>query len=480
MFEQCNRHNREVRIHRSRTAVTAVAAVYGVICIALSPPGPFTTPDSAAYLAMDPIVPIGYPAFLHLTGADAAIRIQPLIFAVSLGALGLELLTLTGSVVVALAVQLGIIAIPGLRDLHATILTESIFMSGVMGFLAAAFSFLRVPSLPGIVLAASVAAATGSLRRVGWALVPVLLLLLLARRRGSFPEFLSVAGIALLPLAAVATVDAIATVAVHGDRTTSLAGRHAFAKAALLDADVRDIANGTARASLEEALATTFVPIRDLLAAAPPPARPTLTLYYETCLQGPCVAALRESLAALPEARQNELFADAGWERIRAAPLGFLRLLRTHYSLLWMPYHWRNSRTTVALNAFIAQHRPLPFEREAFKVGPQEPLVFAPLAGVVVVQALFASVGWVTGGLAIWGAIAVLWRRSISVEMLAAAIAAAVAHGCLLLSALAAAGLARFTIAVLPAVVVSLGLAIWVVGKPLVHRVAMVRRARYH
>ena len=471
-----------MQIDRRHAAVITLAAAYGVVCVALSPPGPFTAPDSAAYLSIDPIVPPGYSLFLAITGPDAAIRMQPLMFAAALGLLGVEVLGITGSVVIALLVQLGIIAIPGLRDLHASILTESVFMSGLVAFLAAAFWYVRAPSWQRAATAAALVALTATVRRAGLALVPALVVMLVAsrlRQRGAVTAKMLAA--VIVPLAVILGLDVAASAVLHGDRETSLAGRHIFAKAALLDADDEaDAAGDVPQTWLRNALRGTFAPVREIIAAAPPAARPTLTLYYETCLQGPCVTALRERLGDVSEARKNELFAQAGWERVRTAPLGFLRLVATHYALMWTPYHWRHPTTAVELTGYVAAHRPLPFEREAFKVAPGEPLVFVASEGVRVLQIVVAAIGVLTAVVAIWGVAAALRRPTTHAAPIAAAVAALAAHGCLLFSAIGAAGLARFTISVLPAVVTSLGVLLSVIVSARQRRVAGSRGARYH
>jgi hypothetical protein len=461
-----------------RVAVTTLAGVYGVVCAVLSPPGPFTAPDSVAYVTMDPIVPVGYPLFLSLIGADAAMRIQPLIFAGALGFLGVEVLALTGSVAIAVLMQLGIIAIPGLRDTHATILTESLFMSGLVALLAAAFSYVRVPSWKRAAGAAAIVALTASIRRTGYALVPVLVLMLLSRRQAQRRVSSASALAVIVPLATGLAADAIATTVVHGDRATSLVGRHIFAKAALLDADAA-LGDGS-QSVLRHALRDVYAPVREFIATAPALARPTLTLYYETCLQGPCVSALRDALGSDSDARRNERFAAAGWERVRMAPLAFLQLVLTHYTLMWTPYHWRHPDVAEALTSFLAAHRPVPFEREAFKVAPEEPLSFAPARGVRALQPLVAAIGWLTAGVALFGVAIAVFSPAPNPGLMAAALAAVSAHSCLLFSAVAAAGLARFTIGVLPAIVASLGMTLWVVSTAFAPRVASPSAARYH
>ena len=77
-----------------------------------------------------------------------------------------------------------------------------------------------------------------------------------------------------------------------------------------------------------------FAPIRTFIAQAPADARPALTIYYETCLQGPCL----EGGANLSDVRDDPRLASVAIDRIARAPLGFASLALGHYESLWSPY----------------------------------------------------------------------------------------------------------------------------------------------
>jgi len=157
-----------VKRSHSAAILVALCATYAIVCVSTQPPGPFTSPDSEVYLSFSPIVPAGYPAFLRLVGDRRAIVVQPVVYATALAFLGVETLTLSSSLTFGGAVIAAAIAVPGLMTYHASILTESLFMSGVVGFLAAVIRFTRAPS-PGS--AATAAALTGletALRSTGY------------------------------------------------------------------------------------------------------------------------------------------------------------------------------------------------------------------------------------------------------------------------------------------------------------------------
>ena len=113
----------------------ALCAAYAAYCLVTNPAGPITTPDSIHYLNMTPIVPLGYPVFLKMTGARGAIIAQPILFAAALAFLGREIVRTTRSTWLAVAVVAGCMIVPQIREFHASILSESLFLSLLVVFL---------------------------------------------------------------------------------------------------------------------------------------------------------------------------------------------------------------------------------------------------------------------------------------------------------------------------------------------------------
>ena len=58
--------------------------------------------------------------------------------------------------------------------------------------------------------------------------------------------------------------------------------------------------------------------------------------------------------------------------RIGRAPLAFLDLLVLNYQSLWTVDRLRYPGRAEALSAFIASHRPLPYERMALSLQPDQ------------------------------------------------------------------------------------------------------------
>ena len=152
------------------------------------------------------------------------------------------------------------------------------------------------------------------------------------------------------------------------------------------------------RAALDRHLQNDYAPIRAFLASAPRDLRAVLSIYYETCLQGGCVDRSRELMPDLDEADRRQTLGGAANARIARAPLAFLDLLALNYSSLWTVDRLRHPDRADRLTAFIAAHRPMPFERLAFSLEPDQVLAFQPSPRIRYVQ-------WAMTALAIWTAL---------------------------------------------------------------------------
>ena len=205
------------------TIVLALCAAYVAYCLGTNPAGPFTTPDSIRYLEAWPMYSLGYPIFLKIVGARGAIVVQPILFGAALAFLGSEIVRLTRSAWLAIAVVMATMALPQIREFHASILSESLFLSLLVTFLALAIRFCYLSTWHLMVLVATTAGLAGTVRRTGFALVPVMLVMVLLERRrlkGSQVALFFVAAFAPF-VAIVGAEQAIAPIMHHG-RTSSL------------------------------------------------------------------------------------------------------------------------------------------------------------------------------------------------------------------------------------------------------------------
>jgi len=441
--------------------VFALCVAYVAYCLGTNPAGPFTTPDSIHYLNASPIVPLGYPFFLKIFGARGAIVAQPILFGAALAFLGREIVRRTRSTWLAVAVVIASMALPQIREFHASILSESLFLSLLIVFLAIGVRFAYHPTWHLMVLVATAAGLNATVRRTAFALLPVMALMVLFQRhklRGSQPPLFFVA--ALAPFLVIVGAEQAAAPVVHAGASSSLMGRHMFAKAALIDAPA--FAKATAgkppaatdpvRAALDRQLEEDYAPIREFLASAPADLRAVLAIYYETCLQGGCVDRSRALMPDVSEAQQTATLGAAAMARIRRAPLAFARLTVMNYLSLWTVDRLRHPDRAAALTAFIASHRPMPFEDLAFSLDPGETLAFQGSPRVRYMQWAIGIVGIWTAAIALAGIAAALAIPRVPPLFTIAAVAALTAHGCLLLTAILASGFSRFTQGVWPAI----------------------------
>lgn len=437
-------------------AVVALCAAYALFCLATNPAGPITTPDSFHYLNMTPIVPLGYPFFVKLTGARGAIIAQPILFAAALAFMGREIVRTTRNTWLALAVVAGCMIVPQIRDYHASILSESLFLSLLVVFLGLSIRFAYHATWRLMVVVAITVGVSALVRRTGFAFVPVMLAMVLLHRhhlRG--PQAWLVFVAALAPFGVIVGSEQVLAPIVHADAPSSLLGRHLFAKAALIEAPPAPPSQDAVRRALDGQLETTLAPIRNLLAQAPYPVRGVLTIYYETCLQGGCADEARAATLETDESRQTAVMGAAGMARLRRAPRNFLTLTWLHYGSLWTVDRLRHPDTVPALNAFIAGHRPMPFEHYALSLGPDRTLVFEPSPTVRYAQWAIFLVAVVTGALALTGVVAAVLGPRLPPAFVVACVSALAAHGGLLLTALLAAGFTRFLLGLWPALVVA-------------------------
>ncbi len=441
-------------------AVITLCAAYAAYCLFSNPPGPITTPDSVHYLNMTPIVPLGYPFFLKLTGARGAIVLQPIIYAAVLAWLGREIVRATRNTWLATAVIAGCMILPQIRDYHASILSESLFLSLLVALLALNVRFAYHPTWRLMVAIALTVGASALVRRTGFAFVPVMLVMGLLQRRpagGSRPQahvaFFFVA--ALAPFAVIVGIEQAIASMVHAGAPSSLMGRHMFAKAALIDARPAAPSDDPVRRAIDAQLETHLAPIREMLSRAPDRVRGVLSIYYETCLQGGCADEARALTRESSEARQTAVLGAAGLARLRRAPINFLELTWLHYRSLWTVDRLRHPDTAPALNQFLAAHRPLPYEHYALALGPDRTLSFEPSAHVRYAQIVMSLVALLTGALALAALAAAIAAPPLPPAFVVASIAALTAHAGLLLTALLAAGFTRFLLGLWPALVLA-------------------------
>lgn len=446
-----------------RLALLSLLCVgYAAFCLFRMPADPIRPPDAAAYLGFSPIRTLGYPVFLRVFGQKGAVVTQTLLFALALWYLSVETLRLTSSVLLSAGVIVVSILTPDLIEYHTSILTESLFMAGLLVLLALMIRFVREPSSATAALASTIAGLTATLRPTGSAFLPVLVVMVLLQWRRLPGRRLVALAAATAPLLAVVAGERIAARALHGEKLTNLMGRHLFAKAGLIEAPPPSVPSpDPLRARLNDHLTIAYAPIRDIIRRAPRDLRGTLTLYYEACLQNSCVPELGTTVPGSEDWRLDEVLREVGTQRLVRAPLNYAAQAATDYRGLWTVYKQRDPTTVPRLNAFIASRRPLPFEREAFAVNREDTLTFQPSEPVRFIQPIVIAMGWFTGGFALLGLAAAAGGRQLPQTLAVASLASLTAHAALIFSALFAAGVSRFMIGVWPTIMTAVLFGAW-------------------
>ena len=273
--------------------VASLCIGYALYSLVRIPSNPTILPDSIGYLEFSPIRTLGYPVFLSILGTKGAVVTQTLLFALALWCLSVEALRLTSSVLLPAGVVAAVILTPDLVEYHGSVLTESLFIGGVLMFLALTIRFVREPSPSTAALASTMAGLAATIRPTGVALLAVLLAMVFLQWHRLPGSRLVMFAAAIVPSLLLQTGERVAVRAMHGGRPTSLVGRHVFAKASLIDAPSRwPPSPNPLRARLEHHLEVTYAPMRDLIHRAPRDLRTTLMVFYERCLQAQCVPEL--------------------------------------------------------------------------------------------------------------------------------------------------------------------------------------------
>ena len=305
----------------SPVIVALLVALAGAVSIARFGDTALLEPDSPSYIDHYGIRGLGYPLFLSLL-RSAGIPLEGVPWA----QLALHLATLpvlfgalrrcTGnlwlpSLIVALS-----FANPEVAKYHAKILSESLFLT-VLVLYVAAFLYYLIDASPGKLMLVSTAAVLGvTIKPVGSAFVVLVLLALLARLPRSRHRMALLLAF-ILPLATILTVERVASHLVHGPVRESLAPRHLFAKAGMVDAAVPEalLVEGP-NAPLHRALERGAEPIRRLIGRAP---GTTIARYltpdYEVFLQYQFALEERRSIAARRDL--GVAMTDTALERLR-------------------------------------------------------------------------------------------------------------------------------------------------------------------
>jgi len=444
------------KIVRGVVAVAPVAIFLAVYSLYWPPDVPLIGPDSPSYLDFHAIRSAGYPFFLSILKLIFADRshyviAQYTLYGLSVLLFAWQLLKTEQNLLFCLIVEVGLLANWEVNRFHFTIITETLFLSIGVCFLAAALAHLRAGSVASLAAAAAAAAAALAVRLTGLAFLAALPVLLFAAPSASSWVKRLAAGILLIVV--VLGAESLYHSAYHpGPRETQLPIQ-LFGKAGMVSVthpeQVIDDAPPVER-PLQEALEYQLAPARKLLAATPNMAtRCRLEVWYEIFVE----------FDFAPDERTAVIEAAHGWRglaavalaRLRAGMPDYLRLTGDHLFCLWTLWATDNNEKA-ALAAYLAAHEPAPFADSvlpSFEKSRTPPFPRVVRAVMLVIAAVLALAG-------IWVVVGLCLRRSLGLPLKLSGICGIVVHAGLVVSALGSVGIPRYTIGLWPPMVVGI------------------------
>lgn len=447
--------------HYPVLTIVVAAMVYAIHQIMRLPLSPILEPDSETYLTFHPVRTAGYPLFLKLFGAETAIILQPCLYAGALAFLGI--MAWRSGLGFTLTLTLMILAMTHrvVNPYHAEIMTESLFMSLLVTHLALLIRYCRLPDWRWAAAASVMGGLVTTVKPSGYALLPVLTLMVLMVRRALANAVWKHLAAALIPMLLVIAAERGYSRHHHGYQATSLTGIHFFAKAGMIDAPAQAATeNDPWRKRLLTALEEDFAPIRQLLRQAPDSGLRTAMINdYETCLEYACMKDLRATLrkaAQLSPPEINALLLAVGLQRIAGAPLEYLGLSWMHYRMMWSEFVRYNPRYLPEYHDYIAAHRPLPFETDVPNLIPTPLDNPRDTLALQAPQSLPMLIGGWVSAFSLLG-LAFAWQGRIHSPLAGiAALSGLTVQGVLVLTALVGVGIPRYIAVLWPAMMVTL------------------------
>lgn len=455
---------------RLQMAICVVPAmILGAWMLAFPIDVPATQPDSAGYLAFSSERSAGYPIFLKILGVSAegpgpAFTAQIVLFSAALMFLAIAVQRTTGSTIAALVSVVASAVIPDLNKYHFILLTESVFLSLTIAICAASILAIYRPWLVNIVVLSVLIGLAIAVRPVGWAFVPLLAFLFILRLGTARSRPLRYLSAAVLPLALALILEQAAHSAYHGGERESLAGRHIFAKAALVEFDG---GNPFSAASpyhpVWQALHIQFAPVREIIRESKDfGTRRRLTSNYEVYAQYRLARKELASAAKSAGVSTYEVMKRVGLARLKRASRSYLGLAWRHYRGLWSPFASVLPHSVAATKAFLRAHPALPFDGAGGALKrPPDARAIAPLGRV-----LFGLIWLASCAVIALGVIYFCLRRQLSRPFATAFFLSVMINGNFLLVALTAVAIPRYTLAMWPVMVLfALYLASWLAAR---------------
>ena len=330
---------------RLESAFPWLLALLALAFVALNWSQPLATaPDSGGYLNFSEHRTAGYPLFLEAVDAlfgttDAAPKVQLVISAASFAFLGWSLNRAFRSALFALLPVVALMLYPRVTELHAHILTESIFISLMCLMVGGIALALRHPSWRWAALAALACGLAITVRPAGASLLIVWPFLFWLTWRRCEGRRIALAASVIAPIALCLLAETLVWHAAHDSESRpNLSDRHLFAKALVIQPEPS--LSDPELAAIVDMGREVFAPARALIADAPSLyARATLLAEFEVTGQHETYRkafspAVRE-LAGQRGLEEHQVLAQIGRPAMLSQPVAWIENALTHYLGIW-------------------------------------------------------------------------------------------------------------------------------------------------
>ncbi len=350
--------DRHTPLHPTIAIIGVCLVWYGFLFFG-RPEQPIIGPDSQSYLNFFSFRSAGYPAFLNIITLSMVTWVQPLLAAVSLAYLSQQTYLLTKSIIAPLLLIILIIANYRFNSYHYSVFTESIYMSILMLIMGSWIRYSIKRNLMNLVVTSILIGLAITIRPAAIFLVPLLIVLFSLRtERHSGKKHLGAKTlfmVALIPALILVAFERTFSYYWHDKNTTSLLGRHLFAKAALIGEN-----QGESSDVYENALNKEFEAVRTFIRNAPEfSVKNRFVAEYEVCIQYECSAELGLE-AGSTEAR------NAAIERIARYPIDYMQLAFFNFRSLWTIYSPDSKNASQSINQYLQENGVIPHEKARY------------------------------------------------------------------------------------------------------------------
>jgi hypothetical protein len=411
---------------------------------------PLMQADSLSYIEFSPVRTAGYPFFLWIVkkvfGTFDVVPVLQLCFlALSATYLAAGLYRLTGRYFLPSVLMVGLMVNP-VYHYAFTIMTESLSISILMIFLGIVIRLLHQPTLTKLALLSIIVGVGILIRPVHYAYIPLLLGIGLWALTSLPFRFFPVVAATLTPLIVLVLLGCWGQYEKNGTfRLESMNGFNMIGKVSLIaDKNI----SGRYPSFLKE-VAEFAAPVQEYLDQTP-------NLHIRYLLSAPYYDYFRYKYLPQVSLRvhvDNTVYTETSWDIIKARFIPYCKDVWMNLCALWQIYDLLTIGETEVLKRFLDSHQPSPYEpypwypnvvSTSLKHNPL--FVLGLRAGMLVI--CFSGLAMIL----VW-CNRLLRKRYVPALIPLGAIASLATHGHFFLTALAQAGLPRYSFDLWPAIV---------------------------